>query len=83
MNPLCPSCGAACSVKHGRYHRFDDAQSIQRFRCKVCGKCHSSATHVSTYRQKRRRLNRLIEMDLGTVPLSDVSPSSTVATEKL
>ena len=64
MNPLCPRCGAGCSVKHGRYHRFDDAQSIQRYRCTVCGKSHSSATHVPTYRQKRRRLNRLIEMDL-------------------
>jgi len=64
MNPLCPRCGAGCSVKHGRYHRFDDAQSIQRYRCTVCGKCHSSATHVPTYRQKRRRINRLIEMDL-------------------
>ena len=66
MNPLCPSCGASGSVKHGRFHRFDDAQSIQRYRCKTCAKCHSSATHVPTYRQKRRRLNRLIEMDIAS-----------------
>jgi len=66
MSPLCPRCGAACSVKHGRYHRFDDAQSIQRYRCKACNKCYSSATHTPTYRQKRRRLNRLIEWDVGS-----------------
>jgi len=66
MNPHCPRCGAGCSVKFGRYHRYDDAQSIQRYRCKACNKCHSSATHAPTYRQKRRRLNRLIEWDIGS-----------------
>jgi len=66
MSPLCPRCGAECSVKFGRYHRFDDAQSIQRYRCKACSKCHSSATHVPTYRQKRRRLNHLIEWDVAS-----------------
>jgi len=66
MNPLCPRCGAGCSRKHGRYHRFDDAQSIQRYRCTTCGKCHSSATLTPTYRQKRRRLNRLIELDIAS-----------------
>lgn len=64
MNPPCPRCGAGCSQKYGRYHRYDDAQSIQRYRCKSCGKCHSSATHAPTYRQKRRRLNREIEQDI-------------------
>ena len=66
MNPDCPRCGARASVKHGRYHRFDDAQLIQRYLCKACGKCHSSATHAPTYRQKRRRLNRLIEADIAS-----------------
>jgi len=66
MNPPCPRCGAGCSVKYGRFHRHDDAQSIQRYRCKACSKCHSSATHVATYRQKRRRLNRLIEWDIAS-----------------
>jgi len=66
MNPICPRCGAGCSVKYGRYHRSDDAQSIQRYRCGECGKCHSSATHTPTYRQKRRRLNRFIEADLAS-----------------
>ena len=66
MNPYCPRCGAGSSIKHGRYHRSDDAQSIQRYKCTACSKCHSSATHVATYRQKRRRLNRLIEMDIAS-----------------
>ncbi len=66
MNPLCPRCGAIGSIKYGRYHRFDDAQSIQRYRCANCKSCHSSATHTPTYRQKRRRLNRLVEMDIAS-----------------
>ena len=66
MNPPCPSCGAGCTVKHGHFDRTDDAQSVQRYRCKTCGKCFSSATFTSTYRQKRRRLNRLIEIDLAS-----------------
>ena len=66
MNPDCPRCGAKGSAKHGRYHRYDDAQLIQRYRCRSCGKCHSSATHAPTYRQKRRRLNRLVEMDIAS-----------------
>lgn len=66
MNPSCPRCGTAHSVKAGRYHRFDDAQSIQRYRCPRCAKTYSSATFTPTYRQKRRRLNRLIEMDIAS-----------------
>lgn len=66
MNPPCPRCGAACSVKFGRYLRREDTQTIQRYRCNQCGKCHSSATHAPTYRQKRRRLNRLVAMDIAS-----------------
>ena len=66
MNPECPRCGVKNSVKHGQFHRHDDAQLIQRYRCKACGKCHSSATHAPTYRQKRRRLNPLIEADIAS-----------------
>ena len=29
-------------------------------------KCHSSATHTATYKQKRRRLNHAIEWDIGS-----------------
>jgi len=66
MNPICPRCGATCSAKFGHYFRKDDAQRIQRYRCMACLKCHSSATHTPTYRQKKRRLNRLVEMDIAS-----------------
>ena len=66
MNPHCPRCAAQCTIKYGRFHRAEDAQSIQRFRCKACDKCFSTATFTPTYRQKRRRLNRLIEMDIAS-----------------
>ena len=52
-------------MKFGRYFRRDDAQSIQRYRCNACSKCYSSATFSPTYRQKRRRLNRLVEVDIS------------------
>ena len=64
MIPACPRCGVGCSVKFGQFYREDDAQTIQRYRCKACGKSHSSATHTPTYRQKKRRLNRLVEKDI-------------------
>jgi len=64
MNPACPSCAALCSIKHGRFYRHDDAQYIQRYRCKACNKCHCSATHQPAYRHKRRRLNNLIKIDI-------------------
>ena len=66
MNPNCPRCAASGVIKHGRYQRTEDAQSIQRYRCKACGKTLSSATFSPTYRQKRRRLNRLIEADIAS-----------------
>jgi len=66
MNPICPRCGAQCSAKFGHYFRKDDAQLIQRYRCMACLKCHSSATRTPTYQQKKRRLNRLIEMDIAS-----------------
>ncbi len=53
-------------MKYGRYHRDDDAQSIQRYRCKACHKNYSSATFTPTYRQKKRRLNRLVQMDIAS-----------------
>ena len=51
-------------MKFGQFYREDDAQTIQRYRCKACGKSHSSATHTPTYRQKKRRLNHLVEKDI-------------------
>ena len=66
MNPNCPRCAASGAIKNGRFHRVEDAQSIQRYCCKACGKGFSSATFTLTYRQKRRRLNRLIEADIAS-----------------
>ena len=66
MNPNCPRCAASCVIKYGRFRRTEDAQSIQRYRCKDCGKGFSSSTFTPTYRQKRRRLNRLIESDIAS-----------------
>ena len=66
MNPNCPRCAVSGAIKNGRFHRVEDAQSIQRYRCKACGKGFSSATFTLTYRQKRRRLNRLIEADIAS-----------------
>ena len=66
MNPNCPRCAASGAIKNGRFRRVEDAQSIQRYRCKACGKGFSSATFTPTYRQKRRRLNRLIEADIAS-----------------
>ena len=44
MNPNCPSCAASGAIKHGRFYRAEDAQSIQRFRCKACETSFSTAT---------------------------------------
>ena len=66
MNPNCSRCAGSRVIKDGHYYRVEDAQSIQRYRCKTCGKCFSSSTSTPTYRQKRRRLNRLIEADIAS-----------------
>ena len=66
MNPNCSRCASSRVIKDGRYYRAEDAQSIQRYRCKGCGKGFSSSTFTPTYRQKRRRLNRLIESDIAS-----------------
>ena len=66
MNLNCPRCAASGVIKHGRFYRAEDAQSIQRYRCKACGKTFSTATFTPTYRQKRRRLNSLIEVDIAS-----------------
>ena len=66
MNPNCPRCAASRVIKYGRFHRAEDAQSIQRYRCKACGMSFSTATFTATYRQKRRRLNHLVEWDIAS-----------------
>ena len=58
----CPRCVAPRSslVRDGFYHRADESKSIQRIRCKACGKRLSNATFTPTYRQKRRRINETV-----------------------
>ncbi len=64
----CPRCDAPRSslVRDGFYHRADDSKSIQRIRCKDCGKKFSNATFTPTYRQKRRRINETVRFCLAS-----------------
>jgi len=68
VNHQCPGCAAPKSflVRDGFYHRADDSKSIQRFKCKKCGKKCSSATFKPTYRQKKRRINSTVRFALGS-----------------
>ena len=49
-----------CVVKDGYYFRKDDSRLIARFKCNVCGKRFSHATHSLEWRQKKRRVNQLL-----------------------
>lgn len=68
VNQQCPRCAAPKSkmVCDGFYHRADDSKSIQRFKCKQCGKKCSAATFKSTYRQKKRRINSTVRLGFGS-----------------
>ena len=60
MNYNCPnlSCQNRDNViKDGSFYRKNDSRTIQRFRCKPCGKRFSSETLKLEYRQKKRRVN--------------------------
>jgi len=62
VNIHCPRCAALrpSIVRDGFFHRADDSKSIQRLKCKECGKKFSSATFKPTYRQKKRRINSTV-----------------------
>jgi transposase-like protein len=62
VNTQCPRCAAprGSIVRDGFYHRADDSKSIQRMKCKECGKKFSAATFKPTYRQKKRRINSTV-----------------------
>lgn len=65
MEKRCPQnrCDSSVFIKYGSYKRSSDSKSIQRFRCKRCGKSFSSATFLPEYNQKKRRINfRLIQL---------------------
>ncbi len=61
-NTRCPRCAASrpSIVRDGFFFRADDSKSIQRLKCKVCGKKFSTATSKCTYRQKKRRINATV-----------------------
>ena len=48
--------------RDGNYFRANDSRSIQRFRCRCCGKRFSKSTNTLEYNQKKRRVNHLLMM---------------------
>ena len=46
--------------KDGVYFRKSDSKTIQRYRCRSCGKSFSRATFSPCYRQKKRRVNEIL-----------------------
>ena len=55
-----PECKSSYFTKDGTFYRHDDSQSIQRYRCKICGKRFSSASLSLQRYQKKRTKNRLV-----------------------
>lgn len=62
MTRSCPGCraGAERIVRNGFFTRRSDSRRIQRFRCNACRLQFSAATFSPCYRQKKRRINRLV-----------------------
>ncbi len=60
MKRKCPDTNCAFPemvIKDGCFRRKEDSKTIQRFRCKICGRRFSHATFSEAYRHKRRRVN--------------------------
>ena len=53
-------------AKDGHYYRCDDSRKIQRYRCKICKKRYSKATHTLEFAQKKRRFNKTIRANLAS-----------------
>ena len=47
-------------TKYGFYFRKDDSRKIQRYLCTKCGRRFSQSTSTLEFRQKKRRVNRLL-----------------------
>ncbi len=47
-------------VRIGKYYRTSDSSYVQRYRCKNCLKCFSSATFQACYRQNKRHKNEAL-----------------------
>ena len=67
VNAQCPRCAAPrkAFVRDGHFFRADDSKSVQRYRCKACGKKFSASTFKPTYRQKKRRINQTVRFGFG------------------
>lgn len=52
--------------KDGFYYRRDDSRKIQRFKCAHCLKKYSSSSHTPEYKQKKRRMNRIVRNELAS-----------------
>lgn len=63
MKPSCPGCGAGSQqiVRNGWFKRHCDSRKVGRFHCKLCASGFSQSTGSVRYRQKRRRINALIQ----------------------
>ena len=53
-------------VRKGFYFRSSDGQWIPRFLCRNCGRTFSSASFVSCYRQKKRKVNHPLKLLLSS-----------------
>lgn len=47
-------------MPHGSYRRSCDSRTVERFRCRLCGKTFSNQTFNPTYRQLRPRINHVV-----------------------
>ena len=56
---FCSKCRTLCA-NHGFYLRTSDRACIRRFRCRLCQRTYSDATHSLCYQQKKRQLNPVI-----------------------
>ncbi len=52
--------------KDGFFFRRDDSRKIQRFKCAHCLKKYSAASSTLEYKQKKRRMNRIIRNELSS-----------------
>ncbi len=66
MDRCCPNSSCLSDAnglnptKDGFFRRASDSRLIQRFKCKICQKKFSSATFQKTYRQKKTRINKML-----------------------
>ena len=73
MIPACPICPLSSEpsvtrtiVCYGYYRRKSDHRWIQRFKCKLCKKYFSNATHDICFRQLKRQFNQSVYEHLSS-----------------